>query len=615
MVGSTLDNDNKPVLGPVPYRNYGIAHWFRGWDTYLNGKYSKGTNMAPVYTPTPGIKQDYNNEWEANVVYEGDKNVGQDTSFKNVVIPGKLTFTLANRNTGTYRFEKRGNNGFFPLDNATVPANFGKEWTKETPNTHNFSFTMEFVLDFQAKANMSFRFSGDDDVWVFIDKTLALDLGGIHSEMEKSFNLDNVPVPGGIVYGKTYTLRVFYAERHSSASNIMIETNIVAPPTGVGISTVGNNGGGIVSGGGSVTKSADDSLTLWSVVYGDNDVPRRPGDEYRCEDVTWKINGVVVGTGCSIKVKDSIARAEGVKIEVTYKGPDGTLSGSTNMIVTALAPAFICIQTSETPKPSSTNRGTITDPVEFGGKDETTVYAVLRDKYGNFAGYAERKACNNPNDWCTADGWTDAQWHSEDTDVATISPSTGKSTVVRKEFMGEGTVGYLTVEYRVCGAGPNGRECVTLYDTTTVGSKSEGNMAIGPNPFTPGPNGPSLSESLGSKVVDFYQKAVDAAGGPGGKGVLIAVDAPNPLKEGPFKDAKGNKRFGKIMIYDAVGNVVRTEALYNSNRRSSYGFVWDGKNAKGRFVGPGTYLVRVTGTVDDASSSQFKFQRMVGVKK
>src|SRR5215469_13944736 len=89
MVGDQLDADNKPVRGNSPYLNYGIAHWFRDWSTYMTGPYSRGTNMAPVYmitiaggvdrpqpnknTPTPGWTGDpiFNNfgytEWAANV--------------------------------------------------------------------------------------------------------------------------------------------------------------------------------------------------------------------------------------------------------------------------------------------------------------------------------------------------------------------------------------------------------------------------------------------------------------------------------------------------------------------------------------------------------------------
>ena len=63
---------------------------------------------------------------------------------------------------------------------------------------------------------------------------------------------------------------------------------------------------------------------------------------------------------------------------------------------------------------------------------------------------------------------------------------------------------------------------------------------------------------------------------------MIAVDAPAKLR------AQGkNGGFGRVMIYDAVGNVVRTAALYESGKYArSYAYAWDGANNKGRRVGP-----------------------------
>jgi len=241
MVANTLDSDNKPTLGTSPYRNYGIAHWFRDWSTYTGGPYSKGKMMAPVYTPTPGIKQpatssSYYDEWNSTVVYVKDSLVGHDTSFKNIVVKDSLPFSIINKTTGMYGFARRGNNGFFWIDRR----GFGNEWTSYDNNgmqvtsssyisNHNYSFTMELAFQFIAKAGMSFNFSGDDDVWIFIDKQLVLDLGGIHIEQSKSFNLSDIP---NVVNGRSYILRIFYAERHSTDSNILIETNMVAPNDG-----------------------------------------------------------------------------------------------------------------------------------------------------------------------------------------------------------------------------------------------------------------------------------------------------------------------------------------------------------------------------------------------
>ncbi|MDR2591416.1 MAG: fibro-slime domain-containing protein [Chitinispirillales bacterium] len=225
MVDSTLDSENKPRLGRNPMRNYGIAHWFRDWNTYMDGPYSKGKNRAPLYNPAPGIRQSFNNEWSSTVMLvEQNADVGHDTSFKNIVIKDSLPFRLTNSTTGMYQFARRGNNGFFWIDGR----GFGNEWVSEGSPNHNFAFTMELEFPFSAKSGMTFNFTGDDDVWVFIDNKLVLDIGGIHSEESASFQLSNV-LPASEI-GRLHTLRVFYAERHSMGSNILIQTNMLASP-------------------------------------------------------------------------------------------------------------------------------------------------------------------------------------------------------------------------------------------------------------------------------------------------------------------------------------------------------------------------------------------------
>jgi len=604
MVRNTLGPGNKPVLGPTPYRNYGIDHWFRDWETYLSGPYSKGTNRAPKYTPTPGIRQDYDNEWGASLSLDAESaNVGHDTSFKNIVIKDNLRFRLTNAAQNMYEFNETS---FFPIDSR----GFGREWVSagDNRNQHNFAFTMEVEFPFQAKKGMVFNFRGDDDVWVFINQKLAMDIGGIHIAQTGSFNISDVL--GDNEFGKPCTLRVFYCERHSTGSSILIQTNIVAPPTGVGISENNRNDGtGLVSGK-TFEKKADSTKTLYAVVYND-DGSVRPKDQYDCKNVTWTIhgaNGTTTKTGCELVVDEKVGKSDGIRIEVSYSDPDaGTLRGNTLMNVLAMEPAIVRIQ--KTDKPKEANDKNKHDNIYFGpGEKEVKVYAVLYDKYGNFAGYAEVHQAADRNDW-SSDGKS-AEWVSKNKDVATVNPDRGASVTVTKEFMGEGTSDWLKVTYRVCtpANSPGGSVCDDLVDSVEVGSKSEGQIAVGPNPFTPGGN--SIGESLPPKVLDFYSDVINKSGGKGVSGVLIAVDAEGPLEP----NGKSKDSYGKIIIYDAVGNVVKTENLYATSRGASYGFVWDGKNAKGRFVGPGTYLVRVTGVVEDGKKA-FKFQRMVGVKK
>jgi len=595
MVANQLDADNKPQLGPTPYRNYGIRAWFRDWNA--GGPYAKGSTQAPVYTPAPAIRQTYSNEWDVAVTLVSQStDVGHDTSFKNIVIPGNLTFTLASAATGMYRYD---NSSFFPLD----ARGFGNEWNSVdgSNGSHNYAFTMEMEFDFQVKAGMTFNFRGDDDVWVFIDKTLVLDLGGIHERLNGNFSVETALGAGAV--GSNRTLRVFYAERHSSGSNLLIETNIVAPPAAINISETGNDGGGIISG--SITKPADEKKTLYSVIYDDNGVVLKPG-EYDCNHVTWTItapNGqTTTQKGCSIELADSIAGSVGIKV-VYNNGTDPSVTKNASMNVNALPPATVRIQLEDGYKLASDN-------VYFNpGVETQTAYAVLYDKYGNYAGLANSKQQGGSGSWYS-DG--SAQWRSEDQDVATVNPANGSSTTVRKEFMGEGTESKLIVSFRVCGGTLTG--CVTLSDTVGVGSKSVGAVSVGP-PFVPGVTGalePYQKKDPGSaaKMENFYRDVLSNSSGRG-KGVLIGVDAPKPLEESRSVNGSGVKTFGKVTIYDAVGNVVMSDALIQAGAARSYGYVWDGRNQKGRYVGPGTYLVRVSGR--DADKTPFSVQKKVGV--
>ncbi len=125
---------------------------------------------------------------------------------------------------GVYRFERSKHNGksFFPLD--------GQLWGNEG-NKHNYHFTYEIHTKFtytdpSGRDAMVFSFSGDDDVWVFINKQLVVDLGGVHSEVYGSVNVDQIAEQIGLEPGNTYDFDFFFAERHLVESNFTIETSI-----------------------------------------------------------------------------------------------------------------------------------------------------------------------------------------------------------------------------------------------------------------------------------------------------------------------------------------------------------------------------------------------------
>jgi fibro-slime domain-containing protein len=74
-----------------------------------------------------------------------------------------------------------------------------------------------------------FRFTGDDDMWVFVNRRLAIDLGGLHTPRSASVELDSIALGHGLVVGETYPLHFFFAERHTIESNFTIHTSIAEP--------------------------------------------------------------------------------------------------------------------------------------------------------------------------------------------------------------------------------------------------------------------------------------------------------------------------------------------------------------------------------------------------
>mmetsp|Transcript_11110 Transcript_11110/g.34424 ORF Transcript_11110/g.34424 Transcript_11110/m.34424 type:complete len:375 (-) Transcript_11110:79-1203(-) len=94
---------------------------------------------------------------------------------------------------------------------------------------HNFHFTLEMHTRFRYQGGGAITFRGDDDVWVFIDGKLVVDLGGVHNPMEGTVDLDTL----GLTLGEEVLMDFFFAERRCCGSNFRLETTFqmeTAPP-------------------------------------------------------------------------------------------------------------------------------------------------------------------------------------------------------------------------------------------------------------------------------------------------------------------------------------------------------------------------------------------------
>jgi fibro-slime domain-containing protein len=200
LVQSTLGDDNKPVWrsdvgngsaappslsGPVDF-----CWWYHDTDCDDGG--SKNPFARPVFLDL----------------------AGQPT-----------TLTLKQVTPGVYQLDDQT---FFPLDGlgwntlagATAQTDLGVDG-----RPHNFAFTSELhdPFTYDASRRPTIGIIGDDDVWVFINGHLAIDLGGVHAATSGSVTLDSTQVTRfGLVNGGMYSIDLFHAKRHTQPSTFKL---------------------------------------------------------------------------------------------------------------------------------------------------------------------------------------------------------------------------------------------------------------------------------------------------------------------------------------------------------------------------------------------------------
>jgi fibro-slime domain-containing protein len=193
-------------------RDFNASH--QHFESYIDGlvtglvENSLGTDQKPVRTT------------KATSSMPGDLSLFDQwyNDVPGVNMTGNYTITLDNGGSGdVYTYS---NSSFFPIDGLL----FGNE-----ERAHNYHFTYEIHTRFTYQGGETFTFTGDDDLWAFIDDELVVDLGGVHTAVTGSVDLDTL----GLTTGNTYDFDLFFAERHTTQSNFRIDTSIELQPNPV----------------------------------------------------------------------------------------------------------------------------------------------------------------------------------------------------------------------------------------------------------------------------------------------------------------------------------------------------------------------------------------------
>ena len=218
LVNASLDANGRPVFNPAPGGNAAKA--------------GIGTQKAGETAPTLTIISSAASfaSWYT------------DTALSKKYV-SKLPLNRSGAGTAgdpyTFAFDSAA---FFPFDTdpftgASAPAanQWPETWSAsqfppttpgDGPNQKNFLFTSELRIPFKYKGGETLTFRGDDDVWVFVNGKLAVDLGGVKNARMDSVTLDAATVTAkglGLVMGGLYEFVVFQAERNPTASNYRLQ--------------------------------------------------------------------------------------------------------------------------------------------------------------------------------------------------------------------------------------------------------------------------------------------------------------------------------------------------------------------------------------------------------
>lgn len=228
-LGSMADTRSKALAEAKDCRTYYDAAYFL---------------LQNLYSDNSGYGQTVKEYHQINLVKKGNYyvyNSAYDGSVYNTAsgaIYNSQTDHITTRKGTTYvRGNLQAENRFDPINGKYFGNNGNKYLEVVDPNqndiTHyykntNYNLTLEGHAQFifYEDDNLYFNFTGDDDVYLYINGVRVLDMGGAHAISKCGIKLNDVKDLCGLKDGQVYDFDFYYMERHGTAANFGIETNI-----------------------------------------------------------------------------------------------------------------------------------------------------------------------------------------------------------------------------------------------------------------------------------------------------------------------------------------------------------------------------------------------------